>query len=158
LYTRWTTLQQERDQTVPKFTNVFHTLRTKMVIKYSEKQKCSSTMVVCIDTSRHKWIFWPSFPWVWPIDMLSKSSRILNKINDSLDLVTPHNRSRERVAPTHKTKGKEKMESLRMTILSRKQRRTMETQRKTLGSGTTSIRAPGITLLIATQSSHWWRR
>jgi hypothetical protein len=49
--------------------------------------------------------------------MLSKSSRILNKINDSLDLVTPHNRSRERVATTHKTKGKEKMESLRMTIL-----------------------------------------
>jgi hypothetical protein len=36
LYTRWTTLRQERDQTVPEFTNVFHTLRTKMGIKYSE--------------------------------------------------------------------------------------------------------------------------
>jgi hypothetical protein len=33
LYTRWTTLWQERDQTMPKFTNVFHTLRTKMGIK-----------------------------------------------------------------------------------------------------------------------------
>jgi hypothetical protein len=36
LYTRWTTLRQERDQTVPEFTNVFHTLRTKLGIKYSE--------------------------------------------------------------------------------------------------------------------------
>jgi hypothetical protein len=36
LYTTWTTLQQERDQTVPYFTNVFHTLRTKLHIKYSK--------------------------------------------------------------------------------------------------------------------------
>jgi hypothetical protein len=34
LYTKWTTLQQERDQAVPDFTNIFHTLRTKMGIKY----------------------------------------------------------------------------------------------------------------------------
>jgi hypothetical protein len=36
LYTKWTTLWQERDQAVPDFTNIFHTLRTKMGIKYSE--------------------------------------------------------------------------------------------------------------------------
>jgi hypothetical protein len=36
-YTRWTTLRQERDQTVSDFTNVFHTLRTKLGIKYSER-------------------------------------------------------------------------------------------------------------------------
>jgi hypothetical protein len=36
LYTRWTTLRQERDQTVPYFTNIFHTLCTNMGIKYSE--------------------------------------------------------------------------------------------------------------------------
>jgi hypothetical protein len=35
LYTKWTTLRQERDQAVPDFTNIFHTLRTKMGIKYS---------------------------------------------------------------------------------------------------------------------------
>jgi hypothetical protein len=35
-YTRWTTLRQERDQTVPDFTNIFHTLRTKLGIKYYE--------------------------------------------------------------------------------------------------------------------------
>jgi hypothetical protein len=30
---RWTTLRQERGKAVPKFTNTFHTLRTKMGIK-----------------------------------------------------------------------------------------------------------------------------
>jgi hypothetical protein len=35
-YTGWTTLRQERDQTVPDFTNIFHTLRTKLGIKDSE--------------------------------------------------------------------------------------------------------------------------
>jgi hypothetical protein len=37
LYTKWTTLWQERDQTVPEFTNISHTLRTKMGIKDSER-------------------------------------------------------------------------------------------------------------------------
>jgi hypothetical protein len=36
LYTKWTTLRQERDQAVPEFTNIFHTLCTKMGIKDSE--------------------------------------------------------------------------------------------------------------------------
>ena len=36
-YMRWTTLWQERDQAVLKFTNVFHTLRTKLGIKDSER-------------------------------------------------------------------------------------------------------------------------
>jgi hypothetical protein len=33
LYTKWTTLWQKRDQVVPDFTNIFHTLRTKLGIK-----------------------------------------------------------------------------------------------------------------------------
>jgi hypothetical protein len=32
-YTRWTTRHQERDQTITDFTNIFHTLRTKLGIK-----------------------------------------------------------------------------------------------------------------------------
>ena len=48
------------------------------------------------------------------------------------------------------------MGNLRTTSLSHKQTRTMERWRKTLGSGATSIRASGITLLISAQSSHWW--
>jgi hypothetical protein len=37
LSTKWTTLRQERDQAVPDFTNIFHTLHTKMGIKDSEQ-------------------------------------------------------------------------------------------------------------------------
>jgi hypothetical protein len=33
LYTKWTTLRQGRDQAVPDFMNIFHTLRNKMGIK-----------------------------------------------------------------------------------------------------------------------------
>jgi hypothetical protein len=33
-YMRWTTLRQEWDHTVLEFTNIFHTLHTKMGIKY----------------------------------------------------------------------------------------------------------------------------
>jgi hypothetical protein len=33
----WTTLHQKRDQTVSKFTNTFHTLRTKLGIKDSKR-------------------------------------------------------------------------------------------------------------------------
>jgi hypothetical protein len=36
-YMRWTTLRQERGQVVPEFTNTFHTLRTKLGIKDSER-------------------------------------------------------------------------------------------------------------------------
>jgi hypothetical protein len=88
--------------------------------------------------------------------MLSKLRRILNKICDSLGLGTPHSRSRARVAPTHKTNYIEKMGNLRTTNPSHKKRRTMGRRRKILGSGTTSIIAPDITLLIFAQRSHWW--
>jgi hypothetical protein len=37
LYTKWTTLRQERDQAVLDFTNIFHTLPTKLGIKYLER-------------------------------------------------------------------------------------------------------------------------
>jgi len=37
LYTKWTTLRQERDQAVPDFRNIFHTLRTKLGIKDLER-------------------------------------------------------------------------------------------------------------------------
>eukprot|EP00253_Pinus_taeda_P027104 PITA_27104 len=36
-YIKWTTLQQGRDQDVPEFINLFHTLHTKLGIKDSEK-------------------------------------------------------------------------------------------------------------------------
>jgi hypothetical protein len=36
-YIKWTTLRQQRDQDVHELTDLFHTLRTKLGIKYLEK-------------------------------------------------------------------------------------------------------------------------
>jgi hypothetical protein len=51
LYTKWTTLWQERDQAVPDFTNIFHTLCTKMGIKHSERH-----MVIKYCGALHRYI------------------------------------------------------------------------------------------------------
>jgi hypothetical protein len=83
--------------------------------------------------------------------MSSKSSRSSNKRHDNLGLGTPHSKIQERAAPTHITKERENMDSIKKTSPSHKKRRTPERQRKIPGSGVTSIRALGITLLIFTQ-------
>jgi hypothetical protein len=101
----------------------------------------SSIVVLCIDTSRPKYNFWTSHPWAWPTDMSSKSRRSSNKRCGNLGLGTPHNKSWEREAPTHITKDKENMDSIRKTSLSCKQRRTSKRQRKIPRSGASSIRA-----------------
>jgi hypothetical protein len=86
--------------------------------------------------------------------MLSKSSRNLNRRSESLDLQIPHRRSREKEAPTHRTKDRERMDPLRKPISpSHKQRRVMRRQRKTLGSGVNSIKFPNITLMNVAQKS-----
>jgi hypothetical protein len=87
--------------------------------------------------------------------MSSKSSRISNKRCSNLGMGTPHKKSQERETPTHRTKDRENMDSLKKTSPSHKQRRTPERKRKISRSGATSIRSPGIKLLIFTQRSHW---
>jgi hypothetical protein len=90
--------------------------------------------------------------------MSSKSSISLNKIRGNMYLGTPHKKKRKRETPTSRTKDRENMDNLRITSPSYKQIRTLERQRNILGSGATSIISPGITLLIAAQSSRWWLR
>ena len=86
--------------------------------------------------------------------MPSKSSKSSNKRHDNLGMGTPYSKIQERVNPTHRTKDRENMENLRTTSLGYKKRRTQKRQRKIPESGATSIRAPGITLLIVSQISH----
>jgi hypothetical protein len=136
---------------MPDFTNIFHTLHTKLVIKDSERH-----LVLCIDTSILKWNFCTSHPWARPTDMPSKSSRISNKKRENLGLGTPQNKSQERVAPTHRTKDRENMDSIRTTNPRHKQRRKLERQIKILRSGVTSIRSLGITLLTVAQRIRLW--
>jgi hypothetical protein len=88
--------------------------------------------------------------------MLSKSSRGSNKRRENLGLGTPHNKSQERATPTHRIKDIAKMDNIRIMSPRHKKIRTPKRQRKISGSGGTYIRALGITLLTATQSSHWW--
>jgi hypothetical protein len=88
--------------------------------------------------------------------MPSKSSRSSNKRHGNLGLGTPHIKIQEREAPTHITKDRENMDSIKTTSPSHKQIRIPERQRKISRSGATSIRALSITLLIVIQSSHWW--
>jgi hypothetical protein len=73
-----------------------------------------------------------------------------------LGLGTPHNKIQEKESPTRRKKNIEKMNSVRKTNPDYNKRRTLERQRKISRSGVTSIRAPGITLMIVTQRSHWW--
>jgi hypothetical protein len=68
----------------------------------------------------------------------------------------PHSKSQERDAPTHKTKDRENMDSIKTTSPRHKQIRKLERQRNIPGSGATSIRSLGITLLIVAQRSCWW--
>jgi hypothetical protein len=66
-------------------------------------------------------------------DMSSKSSRSSNKRHGNLGLGTPHKKIQERVAPTHTKKDRSKMDSIRTTSPSCKQRRTPEKTKKYTG-------------------------
>jgi hypothetical protein len=156
-YTRWTTLRQERDQTVPDFTNIFHTLRTKLGIKDSEHHLVLKYhVVVCIDTFKQKWSFWTSPHWARLIDTLSRSSRNLSRKGESLDLQTPHSRSREKAAPTHTTRDQVEMVSLRTTSPSHNTRRAMRRRRRTRENGVSTIKSLGTTPKNVAPSSHSW--
>jgi hypothetical protein len=50
-YMRWTTLRQKRDQMVPEYTNIFHTFRSNLGIKDSERH-----LVLKYHSGLHKYI------------------------------------------------------------------------------------------------------
>jgi hypothetical protein len=78
--------------------------------------------------------------------MLSRSSKNLSRRGESLDLQTPHSRSREKVAPTHKTRDRENMATLRTTSPSHNTRRVMRSRRRTWENGVNTIKSLGTTL------------
>jgi hypothetical protein len=82
--------------------------------------------------------------------------KIEQKLKQKMRQFGPGNPSQKnpgKGTPTRRTKDRAKKDCLRKTSPGRKQRRTPKRQRKIPGSGATSIRAPGITLLIVTQRS-----
>jgi hypothetical protein len=143
-----------RDQAVPDFTNIFHTLRTKMGIKDSERH-----LVLNYHGALYRYIHTKKE--FLDISSLGTAYRYVVKIEQKLKQKTqkfgPRNPSQQKMGkggPNPQNKGQRKMESIKTTSPSHKQRRTLKRQRKILRSGATSIRALGITLLTVTQSNH----
>jgi hypothetical protein len=109
---------------VLEFTNIFHTLHTKLGIKYYE-----GDMVLKYCGGLHRYIqFEMEFLDISSLGVAYryavKSSRRLNKRHDNFGLGTPHNKSKESEAPNHIKKEIEKMETLRTTSISHNQKRT----------------------------------
>jgi hypothetical protein len=119
---------------------------------------CSSTVTVCIDTSIQKWSFWTSRPWASAYRYVVKIEQKLKQKTWQFGSVNPSQQKQGKGGPNPQNKGHRKDGKPQDNHLSPKQRRTMGRQIKTLGSGVSSIRAPGITSLNFAQSSHWWLR
>jgi hypothetical protein len=92
---------------------------------------CLNTMVIYIDTFRKKWSSWIFPHWAHLIDMLSRSRINLSRNEESLDLQTPHNRSREKVTRTHTEKDQDEMAALKTIHPRCNTRREMKRQRRT---------------------------
>jgi hypothetical protein len=88
--------------------------------------------------------------------MLSILSRNLSRRGESLDLQTPHSRSREKATPTHIARDREKMATLRTTSPSHNTRREIRRRRRTQENGVNTIKALGTTLKNVAPSSHSW--
>jgi hypothetical protein len=153
LYTKWTTLRQERDQAVPEFTNIFHTLHTKLVIKYYERH-----LVLKYHSFLHRYI-------QAEMEFLDISSlgvayryavKIEQKLKQKMQKFGPGNPSHQKKVKgslnLHK-KVHRKDDNLGKTNLGHNQRRTLERQTKISGNGVTSIRALGITMLFSAPSN-----
>jgi hypothetical protein len=69
---------------------------------------CSSTMVVCIDTSRQKWSFWTFHPWAWPIDMLVKIEQKLKQKTRQFGSANPSQQKQGKGSPNPQNKGQRK--------------------------------------------------
>lgn len=119
---------------------------------------CSNTMTVCIDTFKHKWSSWTSPHWAWLIDTLSRLRKNLSRNDESLDLQTPHNQSREKETPTHTTRDQVNMATLRTIYPSHNTRREMRRRRRTRENGVSTIKVLGKTPTNAAPRSPSWPR
>jgi hypothetical protein len=119
---------------------------------------CSNTAVVCIDTFRQKWSSWTLPLWARLIDTLSRSRKNLSRNDESLDLQTPHSRSREKVAPIHKARDQVEMATLRTTSPSCDTRRAMRRRRRTRENGVSTIEVVGTTPKNVAPRSPLWPR
>jgi hypothetical protein len=118
-YMRWTTLRQERNQMVPEYTNIFHTLHTNLGIRDYEKH-----LVLKYHNDLHRYI-------KKDIDLLVDYYQYAIKIKKKfkqknkwdLSFANPLEKKHGKVALTSKEKDKERMANSRIANPSHQQRR-----------------------------------
>jgi hypothetical protein len=147
---RWTTLRQERGQEVRKFSNTFHTLRTKLGIKDSERN-----LVLKYRGALHRYI--QTEMDFLDISSLGAAYRYVVKIEQKfkhqnkweLGSANPQQPKYEKYNPNN---------SLSKTSPRHRKRRVTGRQRRTPESGVISTKALGTTPMNVTQNNHWWLR
>jgi hypothetical protein len=98
--------------------------------------------------------------------MLSRSRKILGRRGASLDLQTPHSRSREKETPIRMERDRENMDTLGTTSPSHNRRRVMKIRRRTQENGVNIIKYLGTTLknvssrgsLVANMKASEWAK
>jgi hypothetical protein len=150
-YMRWTTLRQERGQAVSEFTNTFHTLHTKLGIKYSERH-----LVLKYHGALHRYIqtemdfldissLGAAYRYVVKIEQKFRHQNkwefgSANPQQPKYDKDDPNKQPPENQSKPQEKKGHR------------------ERRRRTLESGVISTKSPGTTLMNVTQNNHWWSR
>jgi hypothetical protein len=98
--------------------------------------------------------------------MLSRSRKNLGRRGASLDLQTPHSRSRENETPIRMERDRENIDTLGTTSPSHNRRRVMKIRRRTQENGVNIIKYLGTTLknvssrgsLVANMKASEWAR
>jgi hypothetical protein len=146
-YMRWTTLRQERGQVVPEFTNTFHTLRTKLGIKDSERH-----LVLKYRGALHRYI--QTEMDFLDISSLGAAYRYAVKIEQKFK----HQNKPKQITNNQSMTKTTLTNSLPKTSPSNRKRRVTGRQRRTLENGVISTKSPGTTPMNVAQNSHWWPR
>jgi hypothetical protein len=113
-YMRWTTLVQKSDQMIPKYTNIFHTLRSKLGIKDSERH-----LVFKYHSGLHRYIQTEmdfldisslGVGYQYAVKLNKNSS---NRVSWSSGLEIRHNKIMEKETLTHRTKDRARKANLK---------------------------------------------
>jgi hypothetical protein len=156
-YIQWTMLRQQRDQDVHEMTNLFHTLHTKLGIKDSEKH-----LVLKYHSCLHRYI--QEEMEFLDISSLGVAYRYAAKIEQKFkqkkrefaSVNQKHGKGTPKPQNKGPSQGRAAQDNLpRTTCQSHKQRKTPRSQKRTQGSGVSSIRAPLTTQVSVGPSSHW---
>jgi hypothetical protein len=155
-YMRWKTMHYERDQTMPKYTNIFDTLCSKIGIIYYERH-----LILKYCNGLHRYIQVKMD--FLDISLLGSAHRFIVKININSrrgisgisGLPNHHNRSMVKASLTHITRDRAMRDSPEETKPICRQRRVMGSQR-TLEIGVSSIKYTGTTMMNVARNSHCW--